>query len=159
MQVQFDELSNKVPKASVIAIDASGQVAAKKIYFLEWKMNNDPVILRKSIEKFVSDAIDHAANEDYQTIAFPAIGCGKFGCSIAIIAQTMVGEAYRKLSRNRISVAFVIQPDRKDIHDEFQKHINLLQQPQPPQIAKTMSTTVGNGVIEVVAGDITAQRV
>ena len=159
MQVQFDEQSKKVPKTSVIAIDASGQIAAKKIYFLEWKANDDPIILRKSIEKFVSDAIGHAVNEGYQTIAFPAIGCGRFGCSINIIAQTMVGEAHRKLSSNGISVAFVIQPDRRDIYDEFQKHINLLQQPQLPQISKTMSTTIGRGIIEVVAGDITVQRV
>lgn len=159
MQAQFDEQSKKIPKPSVIAIDASGQVAAKKIYFLEWKRNNDPAILRKSIETFVSNAIDHAVKEGYQTIVFPAIGCGKFGCSIDVIAQAMVGEAHRKASSNGISVSFVIQPDRKDIHDGFQKQINLLQQPQLPQISTTISTTVGNGVIEVVSGDITAQPV
>lgn len=159
MQVRFDEESKKTPKASVIALESSGQVVAKKVYFLEWKTNNDQAVLKKSIEKFVSDAIDHAIKENYQTITFPAIGCGKFGCSIDVVAQAMVEEAHRKSSSNSISVLFVIQPERKDVYNEFQKHVNSSQQPQPPPICKTTTTTVGKGTIEVVAGDITAQKV
>lgn len=134
-------------------------MAAKKIYFLELKTNNDTAILRKSIRKFVSDALELAINENYQSIAFPAVGCGKFGCSVGVVAQTMVEEAFRKTTTNPISVSFVIQSGKNDIYDEFQKQINLLQQAQLPPVSKVVAATVGKGVIEVKEGDITAEKV
>lgn len=140
-------------------MNGSGQVLAKKIYFLEWKKNDDRTILRKSIKKFVSDAIEYARTENYRSIVFPAIGCGKFGCPVDIVAQTMVEEAHHKLLTHSISVSFVIEPGRNDIYDEFQRQINLLQQPQLPPVSKVISATIGKGSIEVEQGDITLQKV
>ncbi len=140
-------------------MDGSGQVLAKKIYFLEWKKNDDRTILRQSIEKFISNAIEHARNENYQSIAFPAIGCGKFGCPVDIVAQTMVEEARRKLLTHSISVLFVIEPGKNNIYDEFQKQINSLQKPQLPPRSKVISATIGKGIIEVEQGDITLEKV
>jgi hypothetical protein len=159
VKTSFDVESKKNPKPSVIAVGGSGQVLAKKIYFLEWKKNDNRTILRQSIEKFVSDAIEYARKENYQSIAFPAIGCGKFGCPVTIVAQTMVEAAYRKLLTHSISVLFVIEPGKNNIYDEFQKQINLLQQPELLPVSKVISATIGKGIIEVEQGDITLQKV
>ncbi len=72
----------------------------------------------------------------------------------------MVEEAHRKSQKHGISVTFVIQPQRADIYDEFQKQINLLQQPPlPTEPTKTISSTINKGSIEVHMGDLTAQKV
>lgn len=155
----YDTALKKYSKDSIIAVKASGKLASKQIYFLSWKASCDTTILRKSIEKFVSDAIEKAAQENYRTIAFPAIGCGRIGCSISLVAQAMIEEADRQLSIHSISVLFVIQADRMDIYDEFQKQIQLLQSQQSDGGVESISTTVGKGVIEVEQGDITTQKV
>ena len=160
MQTSFDAQSNQNPKPSVIAVKSDGKLASKIIYFLPWEMNTDKLLLRKSFEKFVSDALEKAIKDKYQSIAFPAIGCGQFGCSISLVAQTMVEEAHRKLQKYPISTLFVIQTERTDIYDEFQKQIRAL--PSPAPIAtpvKTITATVDKGIIEVEKGDITAQKV
>jgi hypothetical protein len=97
--------------------------------------------------------------ERYKSIAFPAIGCGKFGCSISLVAQAMVGEAHRKCRTYNISISFVIQPERTDIYDEFQKQINMVQSQSSCDKWETISATVGKGRIEVEQGDITMQKV
>jgi hypothetical protein len=55
-----------------------------------------------------------------------------------------------------ISVSFVVQPDKEDVYNEFQKQINLLQSPKK---VKSTSVAVGKGIIEVEKGDITMQKV
>ena len=134
----FDEESKKNPDARVVSVNAGGKLASKVIYFLPWKKNFEPCLLRKSIEKFVSDAMDKAIAENYQTIAFPAIGCGGLGCSVRLVAQAMVEEAHRKLQSHTISVSFIIQPQKTNIYDEFQKQIDLLQ-PQQQSLALQQS--------------------
>ncbi|CAF3951069.1 unnamed protein product, partial [Rotaria sp. Silwood1] len=96
IKTSFDLQSKKNPYYSIIAVKAEGQLKSKKVYFLPWKTNSDPSLLRQSIEKFVSDAIERAVMEKYKSIAFPAIGCGQFGCPIRLVAEAMVQEAYRK---------------------------------------------------------------
>ncbi len=126
---------------------------------MPWTANPDESILQKSIEEFVSDATEKAVEERYISIAFPAIGCGKFGCSTSLVAQAMVGEANRKRRTYNISISFVIQPERTDVYDEFQKQINLIQPQSTCDKSKTISATVGKGRIEVEQGDITMQKV
>jgi hypothetical protein len=150
---------NKNSEASIIAVNTAGQLASKRIYFLSWKASSDASILCKSIEKFVSDAIEKAAEERYRSISFPAIGCGQFGCSTNLVAQAMVGEAYRKLLIHNMSISFVIQPERTDIYDEFQKHINLIRLQALSNKLTTVSAAVGKGTMEVEQGDITMQKV
>lgn len=142
-------------------MQAAGQLESKRIYFLPWAVHSDESILQKSIEQFVSDAIEKAVEERHRSIVFPAIGCGKFGCSISAVAQAMIGEAHRKCQIYNISISFVIQPERMDIYDEFQKQINWLL-PQPQSSCgkwQTIAETVGNGRIAVVQGDITMLKV
>jgi hypothetical protein len=160
MKTSFNAELNKNPDASVTAVKAEGQITSKMVYFLKWKADSDTSLLRKSIGKFVADAMEKAISEKYQSIAFPAIGCGQVGCSLSLVAQTMVEEAHRKSQKHGISVTFVIQPQRADIYDEFQKQINLLQQPPlPTESTKIISATINKGSIEVSMGDLTAEKV
>lgn len=145
---------------SFVAVNAAGQLASRRVYFLAWTINSDPSILRQSIQKFVSDAIEAALDHDYRSIAFPAIGCGQYGCSIDLVAQAMIEEACRKSSTYHISVLFVIQPERIDVYDQFQKQLNLFQTSLSSKKSKDIvSELVGNGKIEIEQGDITKQNV
>ncbi len=147
------------PREPVIAVRATGKLASKQVYFLPWTADSNPRILRKSIEQFVSDAITKAAQGNYRSIAFPAIGCGQYGCSSNLVAQTMIEAADRQLSTHSMSVLFAIQTDRVDIYDEFQKQIHILQSQQSAGEVEEISMTVGKGTIEVEQGDITRQKV
>ncbi|CAF3986264.1 unnamed protein product [Adineta steineri] len=85
------------PTAPIIAIAASGQLAAKTVYFLPWKPNIDNIKCCESIRKFVSNAMEKAASENYKSIAFPVVGSGRYKCSISLVAWTLVDEVYRQL--------------------------------------------------------------
>ncbi|CAF4564580.1 unnamed protein product, partial [Rotaria socialis] len=147
------------PDAPVITVTAAGRIASKMIYFLPWQSNPDESILRKSIEKFVSVALEQAIQCNYRNITFPAIGCGGFGCSIQFIARTMVENVHSKVKAHSMMVSFVIQPDRKDIYDEFKKQIDLLESPSPSSKLRIICATFGKGDIEAEMGDITKQKV
>jgi hypothetical protein len=156
----FNAETNKNPEAPVVAVKAAGQLSSKMVYFLQWEIKSDASLLSKSIQKFVSDAMEKAVTDKYRNIAFPAIGCGQIGCSISLVAQAMIEEAHRQTQKHGISILFVIQPERTDIYDEFQKQINFSQQPpQSVEAVKSISTAVNKGIIEVEQGDITAQKV
>ncbi|CAF4091219.1 unnamed protein product [Rotaria sordida] len=144
---------------SVISVQADGELASKKIYFLSWTADPDASTLRESIEKFVSDAFEKAVEENQQSMAFPAIGCGQFGCSIDLVAQAMIREVHHKQQEHDISVKFVIQPERTDIYAEFQNQIQLLETEISSTDLKTMSTTVKKGIIEIEQGNIIKQTV
>ncbi|CAF4172022.1 unnamed protein product [Rotaria sordida] len=159
---------------NIIAIAASGQLLAKLIYFIPWEPDSDETLLCRSLKKFVSNAIEKAVNDNYKSIAFPAIGCGQFGCSLSLVAKTLIEEVHQLRTLHPIVVSFIIQPDRTDIYDEFQKQIALLDLPEPleqletleqleplertPEIP-TVCVPVGNGMIIVEKGNITTQKV
>ncbi|CAF2236408.1 unnamed protein product, partial [Rotaria magnacalcarata] len=159
VSTSYNQQISGSPNAPIIIVEPAGKIASKKIYFLPWKTNSDQSILCKSIEDFVSLALEKAIDHKYRSIAFPAIGCGGFKCSIQLISRTMVRTVYSKLKTYQMSVSFVIQPDKKDIYDEFKKHIDELQPPPSSIILKTIATKLGKGMIEVEMGDITKQKV
>ena len=143
---------------TVISVPASGQLLAKRVYFLAWQPNSDVTLLCESLKRMISAAIEKASNENHHSIAFPAFGCGQFGCPITLVAKTLVDEVHRLRTNHPMSVSFVIQPDRTDIYDEFQKQINLLN-PLRPLPVQPLSVRVAKGTIIVEMGDITAQKV
>ncbi|CAF2766059.1 unnamed protein product [Rotaria sp. Silwood2] len=150
---------NNNPEAPIIVVKADGQLASKIIYFLSLKPSSDTSILCRSIEKFVSDALEKATKQNYRSIAFPAISCDQFRCSPSIVACTMVREVYRKLKISKMSVSFVIKPEKTDIYDEFLKQIHLLEPTLSSLESRTICATFKRGIIEVEMGDITMQKV
>lgn len=160
MKASYNAKLNTNPDAAIIDVEADGELKSKRVYFLPWEKDSDQSLLRKSIREFVRNAITTAVSTNHQSIAFPAIGCGQYGCPTSLVAQVMVDEAHHLSRKHGISVLFVIQPQRNDIYDEFQKQINFLQQPSmvlPP--AKTISTSVNQGLVAVETGDIATQKV
>ncbi|CAF3469370.1 unnamed protein product [Rotaria socialis] len=159
VSTSYNQQISENPDAPIIIVATAGGIASKKIYFLPWKADSDEYVLCKSIKRFVSLALKKAIEQNYRRIAFPAIGCGQFGCSISLVADAMVGEVHRKSRIHDISVTFVIQPDRKDIYDEFKKQIDLLESPSPSSKLRIICAKFGEGDIEVEMGDITKQKV
>lgn len=103
--------------------------------------------------------MQRAETDGYGSIAFPAVGCGKIGASASLVAQSMVQAARPQGLKSGISVSFIIQTGKQNVHDEFQKEIAA---PVPTSVApaaQPVSKTIGNAKIEVVLGDITTQQV
>jgi hypothetical protein len=155
MENSFDTEFNKDPAASVISVAATGQLAAKKVYFLTCEPDIDVNKFHESIGIFIANAMRKAKDENYQSIAFPAIGCGGYGCSPDLIARSIINEIDKQLAKYSMFVSLVIQPDRTDIYDEFQKEIKFI---QPFSPIKRVSVPIGNGIMEVQMGDITKQE-
>jgi hypothetical protein len=145
------------PTSPIITVAAAGQLTSKKIYFLPWEPNKDATLLIESIKTFVSNAMKKARAENYQSIAFPAIGCGEHGCPISVVAQTIINEIRHQLTSHPMSIFIVIQPERTDIFNEFQRQINILNKKRSK--IKVTSVSIGKGKIEVEKGDITQQKV
>jgi len=143
----------------VISVAADGKLASKAVYFVPWKPDSDPNKLCESIEKLVKNVIKKAASENYKSIAFPAIGCGEYGCSISLVAQTFVRRVRELLKKHPITVLFVIQPDKIDIYEEFRKQLGSSGQQEEISILQPVSLTIGKGIIDVEKGDITKQTV
>ncbi len=155
----FDKKVKENETSPVISVPADGKLASKAIYFVPWKPDPDPTILCQTIEKLVSNVIKKAASENYKSIAFHAIGCGEYGCSVSLVAQTLVRRARQQLTKYPITVVFVIQPDKMDVYEEFRTQLGSSGQQEDVPIAKLVSLTIEKGIIEIVKGDITKQIV
>ncbi|CAF1359103.1 unnamed protein product [Adineta steineri] len=107
IKVSYEAELKKNPTAPIITVTANGHVAAKTIYFLPWQPDADLIKFCDSVKTFVSNAMEKAASESYQSIAIPAIGCGLHGCSISLVARTFVKEVHRQLFKYPMSVSFV----------------------------------------------------
>ncbi|CAF1246598.1 unnamed protein product [Adineta ricciae] len=139
---------------SVLSVVADGQLASKKIYFVEWRPGSNSTVLRRSIRKLFSETITEAVNEGYQSISFPAIGCGGFGCSPALMAEIFVTEVCHQLAAHPISIFFVIESTEENIYKELQTQIGVIKNAR----MKIVSTEVGSGTIEVENGEIAQQK-
>ncbi|CAF1213396.1 unnamed protein product [Adineta steineri] len=144
---------------SLITVATNGKFPSKQIYFLPCKCSEDENLLRDALKNFLATIIKAATAANYQSIAFPAIGCGRMGCSVQSVAEIMVSEVRCQIKQYPISVSFIIQPEKQDIYDEFQKQINSDQPLRKILNTRTISTSIRNATIEVSMGDITAQNV
>ncbi|CAF1256157.1 unnamed protein product [Didymodactylos carnosus] len=140
-------------KGAFLISTSSGQLSCKKIYFVSWIPNKNVTILAQSISKLVSIAIRKAIHEQWQSIAFPAIGCGEYGCATDVVAETMVTGAHDqlKLLNTNLVISFIVQPDRDNIYEEFHKNIRLLENNHSTDNVQTkIEANVAKGTIEVV---------
>ncbi|CAF4063349.1 unnamed protein product [Rotaria magnacalcarata] len=142
----------------VISIPTDGKVASKAVYFVDWQPKDNPKLLCRSIEQLVSNVIETAASENYKSIAFPAIGCGQYGCPASLVAQTFVKQVEKELIKHPMMISFVIQKDRPEIYDEFLQQIDSDEQKLEASTPKRMSIKVGDATLEIIKGDITKQK-
>lgn len=113
------------------------------------------------MEKFVSTAIDRAVTENHKSLAFPAVGCGGYGCTSSVVAEAMVQTAYKHGMNKGISISFVIQSGKKDVYEEFQKQVAGLNGKASPIVPTldAISVTIGKGTIDVSIGNLVTERV
>ncbi|UJR30282.1 hypothetical protein I4U23_017820 [Adineta vaga] len=73
----------------------------------------------------LSTVIVHVISYRFTSIAFPAIGCGKHGCSVDVVVKTMVKEIKNQLTlRNYpLTVKFVIEASQQGLYDEFCRQV------------------------------------
>ncbi|CAF3672548.1 unnamed protein product [Rotaria socialis] len=142
----------------VISIPTDGKIASKAVYFVDWQPNDNPKLLCRSIQHLVSNVIETAASENYKSIAFPAIGCGHYGCSASLVAQTFVKQVEKELINHPMMISFVIQKDRPEVYDEFLQQIGSDGQKLEASTPKRMLIKVGEATLEIIKGDITKQK-
>ncbi|CAF0989356.1 unnamed protein product [Adineta ricciae] len=108
-----------------------GHLPCKRIVFRSWKPSaNDPHILQQSIEQFITSAVTYASRNNFTTIAFPSIGCGQLGYNPKLIAEHMIGEAYKSLkvlTQSRLSISFVLLPEASTVYDAFADQMATIQ--------------------------------
>lgn len=155
----FDKKVKEDQKSPVISIPAEGALKSKAVYFVAWKPSSDQKLLCDSIETLVKNVMKKAVNENYRSIAFPAIGCGGYDCPTSLIANTLVTQCRAILPKYPVSVLFVIQPEKTEIYEEFRQRIGPSGHERTTVKEPPVSLTIGNGIIEVKKEDITKQRV
>jgi hypothetical protein len=143
-------------KNSITSVKSDGDIKSKRIYFIYWQIESQIDLVKKSLENLISIAMKKAHDDNYKSISFPAIGCGHYNYPLQIVAQTMVNKAHQEQISYRISVSFIIQPDKKDLFNHFDKQITLLNQSTSMDFS---SITVQNSLIQIEKGDITKQKV
>jgi hypothetical protein len=89
----------------------------QQILFLPWTPCQYKILTEQAIKNFIATAIAHVFRENYRSVAFPAIGCGKFGLNTDFIAQTMVNHV--KVEQYPLNIAFIIHPDSQDTFSAF----------------------------------------
>lgn len=63
-------------KNSLTSVQSDGEIKCKTIYFIYWQNQSEIDSLKKSLEYLISISMEKAHEDNYKTIAFPAIGCG-----------------------------------------------------------------------------------
>ncbi|CAF3470720.1 unnamed protein product [Rotaria sp. Silwood2] len=124
VKTAYDNEYKSNPKSTLIST-LPGRLACKRIFFLQWKPDKDEAVLRQSIIDFVWTVIQNVISHNYTSIAFPAIGCGKHGCSVDIVVKTMAKEIKNQLSMRNLplKVKFVVQLEQQNVYDEFCKQV------------------------------------
>lgn len=125
---QVQAVYSKEDKAnpnSLIITTPSGHLHCKSIFFLRWEPDSDDDALRQSIVDLISNVIQSTRSHGYTSIAFPAIGCGDYKCSINVVVKTMVREMKRNMEERKLPwmVRFIIHPSQSDVYDEFCKQL------------------------------------
>ncbi|CAF0928899.1 unnamed protein product [Adineta ricciae] len=133
---------------------SSGALPCKKIIFLPWQPGaSNPHILKPSLSTFVTSAIDYAVKNQYKSIAFPSVGCGKLGFDPSIIAKHMIDETQEQLVKinEQLDVSFVLLPSQKNVFDEFVKHLNSIRSSRttvPKPTASALTSTIGKTSVD-----------
>ncbi|CAF3712657.1 unnamed protein product, partial [Adineta steineri] len=114
-----------------ISVNCNGVLLCEKIYFIPCsKLSYNPD--KWTFRNFISEAITMATNEKLDTIrsiAFPAVGCGKYNCNSDFVAKTLIMAAAYELERQpslKLDVYFVIQLHQYDVFHAFENVLKFL---------------------------------
>ncbi|CAF1459430.1 unnamed protein product [Adineta ricciae] len=118
-----------------------GNLACQRIYFIPCPdMSHEAN--KWTFRTFVTEGITTAINDrttQIQSIAFPAIGCGKFGHDPNFVAQTLVAAVVYEFNKQpslKLDVYFVIQSNQREAFDAFKNECIALENQRNPQIRR-----------------------
>ena len=122
MAYNTEQKSN--PNAKLISTSA-GALPSKRIFFVKWQPDKDDAKLTQSLIDLILTVIHSAMAYKLTSLAFPAIGCGKYGCPVDTIVKTLVKGMEHQLSSKdlHLTVKFVIHSDQQGIYDAFCKQV------------------------------------
>lgn len=116
----YHKQTKEDPNALLLVLD-HGHLPCKKIFVSKWVPSKDKEDLQRSLADLVGNVIQHVIAHQCASIALPAIGCGKHGCSVDVVVKTMVCELKEHLRiRNLpLKVKIVIEASQKTVYEEF----------------------------------------
>ncbi len=119
------EKENHSNPNSLLISTPPGNLLCKKIFFLKWKPDENENILRQSINDFIWNVIQNVLSYEYDSIAFPSIGCGHSNISTQIIIQTLIYQLIYQIKNRNLSliIKFIILPDENQIYQQFSQQI------------------------------------
>lgn len=108
----------------------SGELQCRRLLFLTWKIDQTTQEnFFQSIRNFVNTAVQHAIKFHHTSIAFPAIGCGKYNFDKSIVAHEMLGEVQRQLLSANVllQVNISVLPTDNEVFEIFHAKLESLQ--------------------------------
>ena len=110
---------------SLLFSTPAGDLPCKEIFFVNWQPDENKELLRQSVVDFVWNVLMNVNAQGHRSMALPAIGCGRFACSVNVVVSTLVSEVKKQIKQRKLTVKvrFVIQPDHQNVYDEFHKQI------------------------------------
>ncbi len=120
----YEKEKNSNPNCLLISTPP-GNLLCKRIFFIKWKPDENENILRQSINDFIWNVIQNVLSYQYESIAFPPIGCGHSNISTQIIIQTLINQLIYQIKNRNLSltIKFVILPDEHTIYQEFSQQL------------------------------------
>lgn len=153
MRSEYDSKSKDPSSTTIIAIDASGELKCKQVYFRPWTKSPDESTLIASLSDFVAEIIDQMIAFGHRSIAFPAIGCGLLGCSPDTVASGMI-KGLQRQEKHAITVTIVIQSGKNQVYDAFDRQIKRLSSIRLEELSLETSLKLKNSIIAIEKCDM-----
>ncbi|CAF1335515.1 unnamed protein product [Adineta steineri] len=117
IQRAYAQAKQTMPTNEMFVLECSN-LPCQRILFLPWKPDEKILFTEQSINNFVSTAMRYVLAENYTSVAFPAIGCGQYGCDADFIARTMINHI--KIESYPSNITITICPKFQHIFQAFQ---------------------------------------
>ncbi|CAF2060473.1 unnamed protein product [Rotaria magnacalcarata] len=103
----------------------SGALPCKKIFLVTWMPDKDEKVLQRSLTDLIYTVVLNTQQHNFTSIALPAIGCGKIGCSMEIVVKTMVHAMKANPMERSLpwKVKFVVETTQAKVYEEFCKQL------------------------------------
>ncbi|UJR19491.1 hypothetical protein I4U23_022620 [Adineta vaga] len=117
VQRAYAQAIRTIPNNEMIVLECSN-LPCQRILFLPWIPDQKIIFTEQTIQNFLSTAVKYVLNENYTSVAFPAIGCGQYGCDVDFIARTMINHI--KIESYPLNITITICPKFHNIFNAFQ---------------------------------------
>jgi hypothetical protein len=110
---------------NILISTSPGNLPCKRIFFVKWPPATDEAKLRELIFDVMWTVIHNVLENNFTSLAFPVIVCGKRSCSADILVKTIINEMKLQLTTNDLpfTVKFIIQATQQDFCGEFCKEV------------------------------------